>query len=463
MDDPGHQGQKFAKQEPDKFTKAEVQKLAKHVPDVELSLMELDFPTKLWQNPAIHLQMQTKLKSAVVAIAHKHPLIGPRFLLLQAQVKDPGDLYQGSRAVANMYAAMAQYLEVHKLQLNMACSQIILTLRDTEPLTVGDFVTAVRDVERYIVLFELAEIKGSDESFTADLIAAVKYNQNHLVVKAMTSPNEPKTIAELVKRLADLPMQSGSATGFSASVFTAVSRAVQSVASLATGSSIAPVVPTSCPDGFVPKRKFEDMVRARDRIRQTALDHGVPAEALRKKPDPPTGRGRGRGTWPRRQGPARPDISLASADASRVEQYENQVVANFAGDPDGETHMDHDSETTLPVDKPEPYPDADAPGWNAADSTELIPDDSSKSPTPPLTADSPRSARPTSTSPTPPETADLPRRSPPTSPPRSPRPSTSKTGTPTGSSRIRPGRKISGSPWHHRLRNRGSRSGYNYL
>jgi hypothetical protein len=60
--------------------------------------MELDFPTKLWQNPAIHLQMQTKLKSAVVAIAHKQPLIDPRFLLLQAQVKDPGDLYQGSRA-----------------------------------------------------------------------------------------------------------------------------------------------------------------------------------------------------------------------------------------------------------------------------------------------------------------------------------------------------------------------------
>ena len=208
MDDPDNAGTKFAKQEPDKFAKADVQKLAKNVPDVELSLMELDFPTKLWTNPAIHLQMQTKLKSAVVAIAHKHPLIGPRFLLLQAQVKDPGDLYQGSRAVANMFAAMAQYLEEQKLQPTVACSQLILTLRDTEPLTIGDFVASVRDVERYIQLFELAEIKGSDAMFTADLVAAVKNKQNHLVVKAMTSPSEPKTIADLVKRLADLPMHS---------------------------------------------------------------------------------------------------------------------------------------------------------------------------------------------------------------------------------------------------------------
>jgi hypothetical protein len=37
-------------------------------------------------------------------------------------------------------------------------------------------------------------------------------------------------------------------------------------------------------------------------------------------------------------------------------QYENQVVANFAGDPDGETHMDHDSEAASTVDDPERYP-----------------------------------------------------------------------------------------------------------
>lgn len=284
MTDPAT-NQNYAQQDPTKFTKVDAKKLAKHLPDTEITLLELHLQTPAWTNAGTHLQLQTELRGAIDGISLNHPLIGPRYARLQDQVQDPGDFYQGSRAVANMYQAMSDYLEHEQLHLQRECGDLILALRATEPMSVDAFVTAVREVQRYIWLFNLAEVQNADSLYTLQLVAAVKYSQNLHIVKAVTSPNEPTNIEALVQRLRQLPLNTATATGFSASVFTAVSKAVQSVASLATSGTVPPVsAPISCPDGFVPKRKFDEIVRSRDRIRQTAISLGISPEALRKPP-----------------------------------------------------------------------------------------------------------------------------------------------------------------------------------
>jgi hypothetical protein len=101
----------------------------------------------------------------------------------------------------------------------------------------------------------------------------------------VTSQNEPTKNEGLVHCLRQLSLNTASATGFSASVFTTISKALQSVASLATSGTVLPAsAPISCPDGFVPKRKFDEIVRSHDRIRQTAISLGISPEALRKPP-----------------------------------------------------------------------------------------------------------------------------------------------------------------------------------
>ncbi len=92
-------------------------------------------------------------------------------------------------------------------------------------------------------------------------------------------------MAELVKHLALLPPStSGSSMSFYATVPTAATDVVVSVAALTAG----PTKPTfsapgsSSANGFVRKCKYDDimMVRHRDQIKQVALQHGVPAAAL---------------------------------------------------------------------------------------------------------------------------------------------------------------------------------------
>ncbi len=94
----------------------------------------------------------------------------------------------------------------------------------------GSFVSAVRKVQRYVWLFNLAKVQNADPKYTLQLFAPVNYSQNVHSVKAVTSPNEPNNIVGLVQRLRQLPLNTATATGFSASVFAAVSKAVQSAA-----------------------------------------------------------------------------------------------------------------------------------------------------------------------------------------------------------------------------------------
>ncbi len=107
---------------------------------------------------ATHLLMQTNLRVAVDKIAQHHLIIGYRYGTLQSHVTDPGDMYQGSRAVANMigniYMAMDEYLESQQSQLNADSLNIIMTLRQTEHLSVASFVEAVHSVQSYIKLLQ---------------------------------------------------------------------------------------------------------------------------------------------------------------------------------------------------------------------------------------------------------------------------------------------------------------------
>ena len=77
--------------------------------------------------------------------------------------------------------------------------------------------------------------------YTAQLVSAVEFNTNHFIVKAVTTPDEAKSMALLVRRLAQLPpVNKGSSTGFFTAVKTTVNQAVASVTALATDSAPRP-------------------------------------------------------------------------------------------------------------------------------------------------------------------------------------------------------------------------------
>ncbi len=75
--------QDYAQQGPTKFTKVDVNKLAKHLPDTEITLLELHLQTPAWTYAGTHLQIPTELRGAIDGISLNYPLIGPRYARLQ--------------------------------------------------------------------------------------------------------------------------------------------------------------------------------------------------------------------------------------------------------------------------------------------------------------------------------------------------------------------------------------------
>ncbi len=98
----------------------------------------------------------------------------------------------------------------------------------------------------------------------------------------------------------------------------------------------------SCPDGFVPKWKYDAMVRSRDHILQTAIAFGIPAEALREPADiqPRWGVGRGRGKRTRRFRTAQPDIPLNATDLAAAAEYYAHYVPPDNSDEFPDAHSD---------------------------------------------------------------------------------------------------------------------------
>jgi len=333
MDDPESENGKFPKQDPTKFTKDDAKKLAKNMPDVELALLEEQLTTKAWTDAHTHMQLQQILRAGIDQFMLTHPLLRHKYAQLQDGVSDPGDLYQGSRAVEYV-VAISDYLECDLDHLTSEIGDIFRSLRETEHLSVATFIEAVRNVQRYISLFALADMASPDTIYTARLVHAVEFNQNYFITQALTVPSKPKTIAEVIRRLHKLPpVPTGSSPSFYAAVRTTVNQVAASVTALATGQSVppSPAAPSAWPEGFVPKRKFDDAIRARDRIRQTAISLGISPEALRPKFDTPRAAG-GRGRGGRHVGGARPDISLAAANTLNAPDgiFDNQVVAHVA-------------------------------------------------------------------------------------------------------------------------------------
>ena len=92
---------------------------------------------------------------------------------------------------------MDEHLEHEQSQLNADCLNIIMTLRQTEQLSVASFVEAVHSVQRYIKFLQRTRQSDPDAMYTAQLVSAVKFNTNHFIVKAVAMPDEPKSMALL--------------------------------------------------------------------------------------------------------------------------------------------------------------------------------------------------------------------------------------------------------------------------
>ncbi len=134
MDDPDNTCQKNAKQEFHKFSPEVVKQIAPKFPAAELALFEGQIKTPAFKDGAPHLLMQTNLRVAVDEIAQHHSIVGYQYGTLQSEVTDSGDMYQGSRAVANKIQAMDESLESEKSQLNADCLGINQFFSPQNPL-----------------------------------------------------------------------------------------------------------------------------------------------------------------------------------------------------------------------------------------------------------------------------------------------------------------------------------------
>ncbi len=93
-----------------------------------------------------------------------------------------------------MIQAMDGHLEREQSQLNANCLNIIMPLHQTEQLSVASFVEAVHSVQSYKLLQRTRQSDPNAKD-TAELVSAVKFKTNHVFVKAVTTPDEPKSMA----------------------------------------------------------------------------------------------------------------------------------------------------------------------------------------------------------------------------------------------------------------------------
>ena len=73
-------------------------------------------------------------------------------------MQDPLEFYQGARTVADLIESIEDYIIRARSTLSRECLDVISRLGNTEHLASHEFIDAVRTLQRYVDLFNMANI-----------------------------------------------------------------------------------------------------------------------------------------------------------------------------------------------------------------------------------------------------------------------------------------------------------------
>ena len=298
MTDPGTR-QKYPPQNPALFNEQVLRKLNKDFPAAEIALLKSDFDTPMFSNAQVHYYLQSQLRKAVESAVMHDPMYGHKYQQLARVVTDPHDMYQGSRAVANLITALQDYVLRQQLALDTECNAIIQGLGS---VTTTGFHQAVELIEQFTETLRFAGLRDQEEPRVHQIVKAVQHHANHLIAAVVREPR-PTSFDTLRERMVDLPYDSSSAAGPNY-VHAFFARGPDNAAISTRGSHS---------DAYVSRIK-----RRLQHAEEVALKHGAKKEELKlppqsgsppavpeQQPHRPFGRGggvAGSSKWSRRNG-----------------------------------------------------------------------------------------------------------------------------------------------------------------
>ena len=182
----------------------------------------------MFQTARTHYHFQTRLKGAVDKLVLNHPDYLRHYQSQQLRITDDSDLYQGSRALADLISSIQERIDEKAAELDAQCSRTISALSTAQPEEVPGAIEAVHKYLRVLV-FPSKVIRANQEKYrVAQIIQALRHHPHHLVAKVVLTTPPPATFADLRKGLADLPSRpagSSFSTGYLASASAFFSRA----------------------------------------------------------------------------------------------------------------------------------------------------------------------------------------------------------------------------------------------
>ena len=151
------------------------QKLCTEIPADDKKFLEHEFSKYPFKNRDFHLQMQIQVHQAFTAAVSSHPKISRAFLTKQDQVKNPSDMYQGSRAIAHFIQVASKYLETNRHVYHGELQRAIKTVAKTEDLTAANYHDFLTLTGQYINLLAMSRMKDAE----ADVLKFFKRTVQH--------------------------------------------------------------------------------------------------------------------------------------------------------------------------------------------------------------------------------------------------------------------------------------------
>ena len=299
------------------------QHLCTEIPADDKKFLESEFLKYPFKNRDFHLQMQIQVHQAITVAVSSHPKIARAFRTKQDQVKNPSDLYQGSRAIAHFIQVASEFLETNRHVYHVELQRAIKTVAKTEDLTAANYHDFLKLTGQYIDLLTLSGMKDAEAEVLKFLKRTIQHNKQPSIVRAVTAGDPTTLVALLENAVKELPPEEADEDG--ADVFLSfvkpqpsiMARAFNAVASTLTGSEPSGAAAMLSDADAELRRKrdektqrhIQSLKRRNEHLLGVARSHGVSEDELRLPPyNPHDGKeetGTGKRAWPRRGGAAR--------------------------------------------------------------------------------------------------------------------------------------------------------------
>jgi hypothetical protein len=202
-------GKNFPAQNPAAFTKEDLLKLNPQFPDAEIALLIEDFQTPMFKNGPLHFYLQSQLRRAVDLAVSSDTVFSHQYRQLARMVQDSGDMYQGSRAVANLITCLQEYIIKHQLALDAESNIVLAGLGSATPTS---FQQAVELLEQHSLTLTFAGLPNLEATRVNQIVLAVKHHTNHLIAAVVNVVPVPTTFEALRVRLLNMPYEPDSSS-----------------------------------------------------------------------------------------------------------------------------------------------------------------------------------------------------------------------------------------------------------